>query len=584
MTAAREDDEASAVGGSQCVVAYPDVSSSKAARTIGRLKLALELVSLGFLTMTVLFVWQITQKRPAATEQNPTDDPLKAEEYLKFKSSPCPIMIEKATPPWLLPNEAQRSLFQADVIFGAFEGVEGLVGMTGNVVYQDRVVWRRNYGLKDKNYQGDSPDQDTVFRVASITKIFTAIFVFQLLETGRIDCLDDPLEQYEPRFRVKNPFNQQKITIRQILSHTSGLPREVPCGDSYSYSKTHLCPVNTTYVLEQLSNTELKSSPGRLPHYSNLGYALIARVLAEKFANDDYEGWVQRNIFDPLGMKNTGFDLGRMSSNKAVGYDDDGEAPLVDWDWAAPAIQAYSSANDLYKLMTALLGTSSTRILENELLQQLMKPDFMYPDGRTVFGTGWEITDVGTYSVITKSGFIPGYSAGFAFVPEFKLGAVVLASGREIAWRVASSIVQTMAKTMDAVLFRQQLQIELLPNNAQYLGEYLVVSRWLPEVIVNITEDNGLLLFTQLPGSLGFSYLKPIAEHSFEVIYRSGLECSIYGLGQNRERVLFDPPSKDGKSPGLNFGPFIFKRTLPKANSVLKQRDSSLKLSPSGLL
>ena len=110
------------------------------------------------------------------------------------------------------------------------------------------------------------------------------------------------------------------------------------------------------------------------------------------------------------------------------------------------------------------------------------------------------------------------------------------------------------------------------------------MSRWIPEIIVNITEDNGLLLFTQLPGSLGFSYLKPIAEHSFEVIYRSGLDCSIYGLGQNRERVLFDPPSTDGKSPGLKFGPYIFKRTLPTAKSVIKQRTSSMKLSPSGLL
>ena len=48
--------------------------------------------------------------------------------------------------------------------------------------------------------------------------------------------------------------------------------------------------------------------------------------------------------------------------------------------------------------------------------------DFMYPDGKTVFGTGWEIIDVGTYSIIMKTGFIPGYSSGFAFVPEFKLG------------------------------------------------------------------------------------------------------------------------------------------------------------------
>lgn len=159
----------------------------------------------------------------------------------------------------------------------------------------------------------------------------------------------------------------------------------------------------------------------------------------------------------------------------------------------------------------------------------------MYPDGKTVFGTGWEITDVGTYSVVSKSGFVPGYSAGFAFVPEFKLGlffcflilflafafltrrkrggnvdcrrgrervggetklspvslrsncaavnraghcrtevgynnyfknhstgAVVLASGREIAWRVVQSIVETLAKTTDAVLFSQQLQVTIV--------------------------------------------------------------------------------------------------------------------------
>jgi len=109
------------------------------------------------------------------------------------------------------------------------------------------------------------------------------------------------------------------------------------------------------------------------------------------------------------------------------------------------------------------------------------------------------------------------------------------------------------------------------------------VSRWIPEVIANVTEENGLLLFTQTPGSLGFSYLKPIKGHEFEVIYRSGLDCSVYGLGQNRERVIFDPPSASGKSLGLKFGPFIFKRTLP--NRTLKTKTgSNLKLSPSSLL
>ena len=70
-----------------------------------------------------------------------------------------------------------------------------------------------------------------------------------------------------------NPKEKALITFvfvllyRQILAHTSGLPREVPCSDAYSYGKTHVCPVNNTYVLEQLSRTELKNPPGRLPHY-----------------------------------------------------------------------------------------------------------------------------------------------------------------------------------------------------------------------------------------------------------------------------------------------------------------------------
>ncbi|XP_068721013.1 putative beta-lactamase-like 1 isoform X2 [Montipora capricornis] len=544
-----QDDELSTVG-SPTVVAYPDVNSSKEARTIGRLKLALVAVSFGLLVMTVLFVWQIARKGNSS-KKDQNVDLLNNQEYLSFKSSPCPIMMAKTEPPLRLPDQVQRYLVQASYILNSFHGIEGLAAMAGNVVYRDRVVWSHNYGVKDKKRQDDAPNQDTVFRVASVSKIFTVLFVFKLMESGRINCLDDPLELYEPRFQVQNPFNQQKITIR-------------------------------TYVLQELKNTELKSPPGKLPHYSNLGYALISRVLAEKFAGNDYEGWVQRNILIPLGMRNTGFNLDRMSSNKALGYFDNREAPMVDWDWAAPAIQAYSTVNDLYKLMTMLFDAAPTRILGRELIQQLMKPDFMYPDGKTVFGTGWEITDVGTFSIITKTGFIPGYSAGFAFVPEFKLGAIVLVSGREFGGQAAHSIVKTLSEVMDAVLLRQQLQVETVPDKQKYLGEYVIVSRWIPEVIVNITENDGLLLFTQTPGSLGWSYLKPVKEREFKVIYRPGLQCGVYGLGQDRERVTFDPPATSGKSLGLKFGPYIFKRTLPK--TVIPTQSSNMDLPPSGLL
>ena len=130
-------------------------------------------------------------------------------------------------------------------------------------------------------------------------------------------------------------------------------------------------------------------------------------------------------------------------------------------------------------------------------------------------------------------------------------------------------------------LSRSPFQIEITPNRKQYIGKYAIVSPWIPEVIVNITEDCGLL-FTQTPSSLGFSYLRSIRGHEFEISYRSGLECSVYGMGQNRERVIFDPPSESGQSLSLKFGPFIFKRTLP--HRARKASALNSKLSPSGLL
>ena len=131
-------------------------------------------------------------------------------------------------------------------------------------------------------------------------------------------------------------------------------------------------------------------------------------------------------------------------------------------------------------------------------------------------------------------------------------------------------------------LSRSPFQIEITPNRKQYIGKYAIVSPWIPEVIVNITEDCGLLLFTQTRSSLRFSYLRSIRGHEFEISYRSGLECSVYGMGQNRERVIFDPPSESGQCLSLKFGPFIFKRTLP--HRARKASALNSKLSPSDLL
>ena len=92
------------------------------------------------------------------------------------------------------------------------------------------------------------------------------------------------------------------------------------------------------------------------------------------------------------------------------------------------------------------------------------------------------------------------------------------------------------------------------------MGTYELQSRWIGRVTANISIESGVLLFTQTPGHPRTSRLRPVGTHEFEVVYSTGLSCFTYGLGQNHERLVFDPPGDEGHSSYFRFGPFIFTR------------------------
>ena len=115
-------------------------------------------------------------------------------------------------------------------------------------------------------------------------------------------------------------------------------------------------------------------------------------------------------------------------------------------------------------------------------------------------------------------------------------------------------------------------QITTPPSPKPFVGVYKLQSRWISKVIGNISTENGVLHFRQIPGYPRVTLLSYLEPRTFEVVYPSGLKCFVYGMGQNHERVVFDSPNDQGVSERFAFGPFVFTRI--KDNEVTKQRTS----------
>lgn len=203
------------------------------------------------------------------------------------------------------------------------------------------------------------PDENTRFRIGSITKLFTALQTLMMRDSGKIKSLDDDITLYYPEFRVQNPFQTNRgVTFRQLMSHMSGLARNAPCKGAFETG----CNISDAQMNENIAGMRLLFPPGQQPVYSNLGFGLLGKVLVKTAQASSWDALLSEMILQPLGMENTGNSFDRVDPKKtAIGYYPDGSvADFIDIGWDAAAGQSYSSAADLAKLMTLIFtGRSS---------------------------------------------------------------------------------------------------------------------------------------------------------------------------------------------------------------------------------
>lgn len=273
------------------------------------------------------------------------------------------------------------------------------------------------------------PDGDTLFEIGSITKTFTVLLLEDMVQRGEMK-LDDPVEKYLPD-SVKVPRrNGKKITLLDLATHTSGLPR-----DPDNLTPTHGLPENAfaDYTVERLykflDGYALTADPGAQVSYSNTGTALLGHVLALK-ADMNYESLVTERICRPLGMDSTRVTLTpEMKARLAVGHGQNGNrAP----NWIFQVYDGtgglHSSANDLLKYVSANLG------LEKSDLTPLMEKTRVIRHRNTSHGDmamSWSVRDEGLDSgrtLIGHAGGTGGYETFIGLDETQQKGVVVLCS------------------------------------------------------------------------------------------------------------------------------------------------------------
>lgn len=304
-------------------------------------------------------------------------------------------------------------------------------GLSIGVVYDQDLIWAKGYGYA--NLEKHVPATPaTLYRIGSISKVFTATAIMELRDAGKLR-LDDPVSQYLPWFTVKEPRpDAPPITIWNLLTHTSGLAREIPL----PYWNDLKFP-SREEMIRLLPEGPVFSLPGTSYKYSNIAVAVAGEVVAA-VSGESYEKFVESHILNPLRMTSTLVAPDRKAEGIAVGYrrrlpGKPREAEeFIDARALTPSAGLASSVNDLAKFISLQFRdgpAGGSQILKGPTLREMQRVQFLRPDWASGQGLGFGIRHVGTEVRVGKDGVVPGYKSLMEWVPAQKYGVIVLING-----------------------------------------------------------------------------------------------------------------------------------------------------------
>lgn len=297
----------------------------------------------------------------------------------------------------------------------------GLPALSIALVDNQQVLWAQGFGMADPARKIPAA-ADTIYRVGSVSKLFTDTAIMQLVEKGEID-LDAPITRYLPDFHPTNPFGKP-ITLRELMSHRSGLVREPPVGHYFDSTSPGL-----KETVESLNSTTLVYPPGTHTKYSNAAIAVAGYVL-EKQTGHPFTDYVRDAVLKPLGMSNSAFTpmpqiVAKLAKASIWTYDGRVfDAPTFELGMA-PAGCMYSSVLDLSKFVSMLFAGGGS-VLKAATLQSMWQPQFAEANQKQGFGIGFRIGNLDGHELVGHGGAIYGFATDVQALPADKLGVIVV--------------------------------------------------------------------------------------------------------------------------------------------------------------
>jgi CubicO group peptidase (beta-lactamase class C family)/D-alanyl-D-alanine dipeptidase len=291
-----------------------------------------------------------------------------------------------------------------------------------------RIVWARGFGWADSS-AGVPATAATVYRVGSVSKLFTDIGIMQLVERGELD-LDAPIARALPDFRPSNPFGG-RITIRELTAHRAGLTREPPVGHYFDDTQPTLAA-----TVESLNRTRLVYRPGTHLKYSNAGIAALGYVL-ERTQKEPFASYLKRAVLEPMGLNGSAFEpLPDLQPHLAKGYmwTLDGrrfDAPTFQLG-EGPAGSLYTTVLDLGRFMSVLFTGGRTpdggRVLATATLDSMWTPQYASSHDTSGIGIGFWVDRLDGHRSVGHDGAIYGFATTLRALPDDSLGVVVVAT------------------------------------------------------------------------------------------------------------------------------------------------------------
>ncbi|HRK52560.1 MAG TPA: serine hydrolase domain-containing protein [Cyclobacteriaceae bacterium] len=322
-----------------------------------------------------------------------------------------------------------------DYINGSLK-LTGVPGAAIAIVHDSTIIYLKGFGVRNINTQ-EPVDAHTVFRLASVSKPVTSVLIGTMMEDGILNW-DDPIVKYLPNFELDSATFTNQLTIRHVLSHTTGLPY---------HTYTNLIEEGTPHdeLIAELKNVKLIGEPGKIYSYQNVAYSLLGDVV-QSATGHSFETEIKARLFGPLHMANASVNYEELLNNSNYAQ----PHLLRGRHWktipvsptyynTAPAGGINASITDMAKLMVALMGNKED-VVTQKTIDQLFNQEVRATAKnrnfnrwsrikRSYYGLGWRVLTFKNDTLAYHGGYVNGYRSEIAVHPTKKIAICVLANG-----------------------------------------------------------------------------------------------------------------------------------------------------------